>query len=902
MHHVFVSHSSADEASTRAVVEALRAADATVWVDFGEDRSATTAGIPAGQPHWATISRAIDECDTFFILWTPDWASSEYCRREYAYATSLGKRIVAVAEPSDASSAQIDLGGPPINIAHDSADAVGLAAQASDALRAHTSIVMATRAKAAARSRFVRLLLGVPQAGNAKVLSAGDVTDGFRITQDQSEYIDEVLVQNRQRGRDISWLLTGLMLVLVVSLVFSVRGERAAVASNSVAQSEKTRSEALRDAQQALELVGRDSAQALEMATRASADYAQVATKSSLSTVTEAASRTRVLPVRVQIPQAVAVSPGADFVVITYRDDGVLVDTKSGDRRTLEALDGVGAVSVDATGRTLAYLAEGALFFLDVDSGKATPWYGPYGATVGAVAFDGKQFLWAADDGFIYSGDGSDEGRSIARSAGHALALQADADGFAVVTSAFVLHRFSPDGQIEWKRRTLPPRLTPPPPSAYKSSLIRCGDKWHGTYEWPNDEALLLDRETSRYWVSNRGASSIAMSTPIRGLACDGLDGSWGEGQLQDWSAPWPSGARWPSGANEEGSNFSVVGMDAQASTAVIVTEDGRLQVRPLGQTSWMSGTSSLRGVLPLSSGLVTIGEDGQVNVVTDGRGSRTIGRIAQGADVASAVSVSDSRAVFAAADVVYEATQDGLRPLAKLPAPVGAQSLQVSQDGNSITLLAGDVPYRLDWTGQLSELDLDLDFLFKAESLLSLAAGDFGYVTGTNLGRIRAFDQRGRVIASADLPSAGPTFVGMTDDTIVTGGSDGTIRTYSAALAPVGVQSVQAPVVSMRVGPDGQVLVGRYGDGSYWLLDAATLETRQWVADRILRTDRVVPDASWDRVVALHSQVHSSPDSASASEGTPRTGAFSARRWTESFDVQTPDELETVRLARIRD
>jgi len=84
---VFVSHSSSDGDSVRALVQALNSAGSRVWLD---------QDLTGGEAWWSTILRQIRECSVFVFALSENSLQSEACVLELGYARDLGRPILPV--------------------------------------------------------------------------------------------------------------------------------------------------------------------------------------------------------------------------------------------------------------------------------------------------------------------------------------------------------------------------------------------------------------------------------------------------------------------------------------------------------------------------------------------------------------------------------------------------------------------------------------------------------------------------------------------------------------------------------------------------------------------------------------------------------------------------------------
>ena len=82
---IFISYARIDRPYCVRIVETLNAHE--VWFD---------ARLYAGQGWWNEILRRLDWCEGFVYLLSPDSLASDYCRREYQLAKSLGRHIFPI--------------------------------------------------------------------------------------------------------------------------------------------------------------------------------------------------------------------------------------------------------------------------------------------------------------------------------------------------------------------------------------------------------------------------------------------------------------------------------------------------------------------------------------------------------------------------------------------------------------------------------------------------------------------------------------------------------------------------------------------------------------------------------------------------------------------------------------
>ncbi len=82
---LFVSYARVDKPYCIQIVDTLETHE--TWYD---------QRLYAGQDWWKEILRRLDWCDGFIYLLSPESVESEYCRREFELAQSLGRHIFPV--------------------------------------------------------------------------------------------------------------------------------------------------------------------------------------------------------------------------------------------------------------------------------------------------------------------------------------------------------------------------------------------------------------------------------------------------------------------------------------------------------------------------------------------------------------------------------------------------------------------------------------------------------------------------------------------------------------------------------------------------------------------------------------------------------------------------------------
>ena len=86
MTQVFISYSRKDLAFVERLAENLQAAGLQVWYDL--------SGLDVGTRWGRDIQDAIEQCQCFVVVLSPNSVDSEWVEKEFMYANSLKKRII----------------------------------------------------------------------------------------------------------------------------------------------------------------------------------------------------------------------------------------------------------------------------------------------------------------------------------------------------------------------------------------------------------------------------------------------------------------------------------------------------------------------------------------------------------------------------------------------------------------------------------------------------------------------------------------------------------------------------------------------------------------------------------------------------------------------------------------
>src|SRR5262245_47562975 len=92
MAEVFISYSRKDKPLVTSIHGALRDLGRDTWVDW--------EGIPPTTEWLAEIRSAIESCDNFLFVLSPESAASEICRLELEHAVQHRKRLIPIVSRS----------------------------------------------------------------------------------------------------------------------------------------------------------------------------------------------------------------------------------------------------------------------------------------------------------------------------------------------------------------------------------------------------------------------------------------------------------------------------------------------------------------------------------------------------------------------------------------------------------------------------------------------------------------------------------------------------------------------------------------------------------------------------------------------------------------------------------
>ena len=85
--NIFISYNRQSKALAKTLADDIEALGHTVWFD---------QELSGGQVWWDKILATVRDCDVFVFVLNPEALNSTACKREYGYATDLGKPVLPV--------------------------------------------------------------------------------------------------------------------------------------------------------------------------------------------------------------------------------------------------------------------------------------------------------------------------------------------------------------------------------------------------------------------------------------------------------------------------------------------------------------------------------------------------------------------------------------------------------------------------------------------------------------------------------------------------------------------------------------------------------------------------------------------------------------------------------------
>ena len=297
MADVFISYSRRDTEFVNRLQEALEARSRSVWVDVG--------GIRAGELFPATLRAAIEECDAFVFVLSPDSLASAYCATEMQHAEKMEKRILPllVRAPGDVPvlAAVRDRNWIMFGPDRDFDAAVGELAAALDTdldhVRSHTRLLVKALEWDTAGQDRNRLLRGAELDGAEAWLARAGAATEPQPTELHRAFVTASRAAATRRTRTFAAVSTAVALVALVLLVVALVSRREAVDQRRHAQ--------------AVALTAIAGRLGVESQTDDSLDHATLLARQAVALEDSVTTRGDLLGVLTRAPQAIGLLKGA---------------------------------------------------------------------------------------------------------------------------------------------------------------------------------------------------------------------------------------------------------------------------------------------------------------------------------------------------------------------------------------------------------------------------------------------------------------------------------------------------------------------------------------------------------------------------------------------------------------
>jgi WD40 repeat protein len=219
MAEVFISYSRKDRALVTAIHDALKGVGRDTWVDW--------EGIPPTSEWLAEIRAAIESCDNFLFVLSPESAASDTCRLELEHAIQHRKRLIPIV----ARSVSPDRVPPSIASLNwiffdadkqfDASFTLLIAALDTDFdwVRSHTRLLVRAR-QWESKSRDAAVLLRGSDLREAESwLATAAVKNESLPTALHAEYI---VASRRNASRRLRYVVSGVSVALIVSIALAI--------------------------------------------------------------------------------------------------------------------------------------------------------------------------------------------------------------------------------------------------------------------------------------------------------------------------------------------------------------------------------------------------------------------------------------------------------------------------------------------------------------------------------------------------------------------------------------------------------------------------------------------------------------------------------------------------------
>src|SRR5215207_6498365 len=247
MAKLFVSYSRRDSVAARKLIDAFRAIDQQVWVDW--------ESIPPAVDWLEQIFRGIEEADAFIFLISPDSIASEVCKVEVGRAAQNNKRIIPVVvrdvNPKDTLENIRKLNWTFLRETDNFEEGLAKIKTAIeldlDWLEEHRRLQV--RSLEWHRRKDPSLLLRGRDLRNARHMVATATAKDPYPTDLQKTFIEHS--SRSERNRVIAWVATGLAVVIMAVLSFYANVQRNQATQNAI-EANQSRDIAERNATRAL--------------------------------------------------------------------------------------------------------------------------------------------------------------------------------------------------------------------------------------------------------------------------------------------------------------------------------------------------------------------------------------------------------------------------------------------------------------------------------------------------------------------------------------------------------------------------------------------------------------------------------------------------------------------------
>jgi WD40 repeat protein len=240
MAEVFISYSRKDKALVNSIHDALKGVGRDTWVDW--------EGIPPTTEWLAEIRAAIESCDNFLFVLSPESAASDTCRLELEHAVRHRKRLIPIVARS-VSSEQVPSSIASLNWIFFDADhqfdvsfktLIAALDTDFDWVRSHTRLLVRAR-QWESKSRDAAALLRGSDLREAESWLA--TAAGKHESLPTALHAEYIVASRRNASKRLRYLVSGVSVALIVSIALAI------VAFIQSRLAEDSRQEAVRNAE-----------------------------------------------------------------------------------------------------------------------------------------------------------------------------------------------------------------------------------------------------------------------------------------------------------------------------------------------------------------------------------------------------------------------------------------------------------------------------------------------------------------------------------------------------------------------------------------------------------------------------------------------------------------------------